>query len=658
MKSESPTHPIHKQPKTIMKHTYGNLLLLGLSCLSLLLGGWTQGPNTQQSFVQGTVTDADMGDPLPGVNVVLVGTQHAVSTDLDGKYQIQAGPNDKLSFSFIGYETQEIEVKNRSVIDVVLQPDVEVLEEVVVTGSPARDVRANLSSSVSTVVGRNRRFGGGRRAARTTSPSPSYLSTNDVPVPDYNREEYAAIRERGFVKPQDEALSTFSIDVDVASYANMRRFINQGQAPPEDAIRIEEMVNYFNYSYPQPKDEHPFSITTEVAPAPWAPDHYLLHVGLQGKIIPPEDLPPSNLVFLIDVSGSMSSANKLGLVKSSLEMLTDQLRKEDRVAIVVYAGAAGVVLESTPGNQVEKIKRALRRLEAGGSTAGGAGIEMAYKIALENFQEGGNNRVIMCSDGDFNVGTSSSGGLERLIKKKRDQGIFLTVLGYGMGNYQDSKMETLADKGNGNYAYIDNAQEAQKVLVSEFGGTLFTIAKDVKLQLEFNPRYVQGYRLIGYENRMLEAEDFNNDKKDAGELGSGHTVTALYEIIPTGINSEHLGSVDPLRYQASSDTDLPDGAVNEWATVKFRYKAPDGNTSQLIVHPILKAEQEDASENFFWSAAVAQYGMLLRDSEYKGNASYEAVVALARKSRGEDDEGYRAEFIRLVKASQLFADAD
>ncbi|HAA21728.1 MAG TPA: hypothetical protein DCP28_24270 [Cytophagales bacterium] len=641
-----------------MKHTYGNLLLLGLSCLSLLLGGWTQGPNTQQSFVQGTVTDADMGDPLPGVNVVLVGTQHAVSTDLDGKYQIQAGPNDKLSFSFIGYETQEIEVKNRSVIDVVLQPDVEVLEEVVVTGSPARDVRANLSSSVSTVVGRNRRFGGGRRAARTTSPSPSYLSTNDVPVPDYNREEYAAIRERGFVKPQDEALSTFSIDVDVASYANMRRFINQGQAPPEDAIRIEEMVNYFNYSYPQPKDEHPFSITTEVAPAPWAPDHYLLHVGLQGKIIPPEDFPPSNLVFLIDVSGSMSSANKLGLVKSSLEMLTDQLRKEDRVAIVVYAGAAGVVLESTPGNQVEKIKRALRRLEAGGSTAGGAGIEMAYKIALENFQEGGNNRVIMCSDGDFNVGTSSSGGLERLIKKKRDQGIFLTVLGYGMGNYQDSKMETLADKGNGNYAYIDNAQEAQKVLVSEFGGTLFTIAKDVKLQLEFNPRYVQGYRLIGYENRMLEAEDFNNDKKDAGELGSGHTVTALYEIIPTGINSEHLGSVDPLRYQASSDTDLPDGAVNEWATVKFRYKAPDGNTSQLIVHPILKAEQEDASENFFWSAAVAQYGMLLRDSEYKGNASYEAVVALARKSRGEDDEGYRAEFIRLVKASQLFADAD
>ncbi|MEL6536479.1 MAG: von Willebrand factor type A domain-containing protein [Bacteroidota bacterium] len=634
-----------------MKHTYGILLLTSLAFLSIVLGGWTEGPDQQFITVTGTVTDADLGDPLPGVNVTVKGTNRGCFTDLDGNYQIEAAPSDILKIAFVGYETQEVTVGNRSVIDVALSSSAMELEEVVVIES--RDVvqRFNLSGAVSGVQ-RNGIF----RRRNQSTPAPSY--DMDQPVRQLDREEYASINERGFVKPQDEALSTFSIDVDVASYANMRRFINQGQKPPEDAIRIEEMINYFNYSYPQPDDEHPFSITTEVGPAPWAPDHYLLHVGLQGKIIPAEDLPPSNLVFLIDVSGSMSSANKLGLVKRSMEMLTDQLRKEDRVAIVVYAGAAGVVLDSTPGNQPEKIKRALRRLEAGGSTAGGAGIEMAYKIALENFQEGGNNRVIMCSDGDFNVGTSSSGGLERLIERKREQGVFLTVLGYGMGNYQDSKMEILADKGNGNYAYIDNAQEAQKVLVSEFGGTLFTIAKDVKLQLEFNPRYVQGYRLIGYENRMLEAEDFNDDKKDAGELGSGHTVTALYEIIPTGINSSHLGSVDALRYQASTSTDLPAGADNEWATVKFRYKAPRGTTSQLIVHPIAKEETRGASNNFSWSAAVAQYGMLLRDSDYKGNASYDAVIALARGSRGNDEEGYRAEFIRLVKASRLLGEAD
>ncbi|HAA12398.1 MAG TPA: hypothetical protein DCE41_12155 [Cytophagales bacterium] len=630
-----------------MNHTFKVYFLLSLVCLSFSLGSWTEGPDNQRNTITGKITDADSGHPLQGVTVKVVSPTRVTTTDAEGKYQVTAEPSETLRFYLEGYEVQEIAVGGRTVIDVVLVPTVELVEEILVESEPLSEsseyrVYMNATGSVT------------RSASGASFPAEydSYSTTQ------LNREEYASIQERGFIKPQNQALSTFSIDVDVASYANMRRFINQGQAPPEDAIRIEELINYFDYSYPQPQGNHPFSISTEVAPAPWATDHYLLHVGLQGKTIPTDDLPPSNLVFLIDVSGSMGAPNKLGLVKRSLTMLTEQLRKQDRVAIVVYAGAAGVVLDSTPGNDARKIKDALQRLEAGGSTAGGAGIEMAYKIALQNFQEGGNNRVIMCSDGDFNVGTSSTGGLERLITEKREQGVFLTVLGYGMGNYQDSKMETLADKGNGNYAYIDNAQEARKVLVSEFGGTLFTIAKDVKLQVEFNPAYVQGYRLIGYENRMLNAEDFNDDKKDAGELGSGHTVTALYEIIPVGVQSEHLGSVDDLRYQANPGTTASVEVAGELATVKFRYKAADGDTSQLMVHPITQNEQQPPSENFKWSAALAQFGMLLRDSEYKGASSYGAVVALARQSRGEDEEGYRAEFIRLVRSHQAFVGAE
>lgn len=445
--------------------------------------------------------------------------------------------------------------------------------------------------------------------------------------------------------------------MDAASYSNVRRFLNSDQLPPAGAVRTEEMINYFRYSYPQPKDEHPFSITTEMTNCSWNSQHQLVLIGLQGKQIPTEKLPPSNLVFLIDVSGSMQGETRLGLVKQSLKLLVDQLREEDKISMVVYAGNAGLVLPATSGDQKMKIKSAIDALEAGGSTAGGAGIQLAYKVAKENFSREGNNRVILCTDGDFNVGMSSDDELVRLIEKERESGVFLTVLGYGMGNYKDNKMQQLADKGNGNHAYIDGIAEARKVLVNEFGGTLFTIAKDVKLQVEFNPAKVQGYRLIGYENRMLNKEDFNDDKKDAGELGSGHTVTALYEIIPVGVKSTFLKDVDPLKYQKENKPAATSN-TNEVLTVKFRYKAPDGDKSQL-----LQSVVEDkvvvftnASENLRFAAAVAEFGMLLRNSEFKSAASFNQVYQTAKAATGRDEEGYRKEFLTLVrKASKLYS---
>ncbi|MEH2438942.1 YfbK domain-containing protein [Nostoc sp.] len=471
----------------------------------------------------------------------------------------------------------------------------------------------------------------------------------------FNTENYNRIEDNPFHRVGNDPLSTFSIDVDTASYSNMRRFITQGQLPPKDAVRIEELINYFTYNYPQPKGQRPFSVTTEVAAAPWNPQHKLVQVGLQGKRLESETLPPSNLVFLIDVSGSMNDPNKLPLVQQSLKLLVNKLRPEDRVSLVVYAGNAGVVLPATPGSQKSKILAAIDRLEAGGSTAGGQGIELAYKIAKQNFLKSGNNRVILATDGDFNVGVSSDGELTRLIEQKREQGIFLTVLGFGTGNYKDGKMEQLADKGNGNYAYIDTLLEAKKVLVNDLRGTLFTIAKDVKIQVEFNPAKVQAYRLIGYENRLLQNQDFNDDKKDAGDIGAGHSVTALYEIIPTGTKSDvKLPEVDPLRYQRSGETAL-DAAGNELMQVKLRYKLPQDSTSQLITQTIqdddLRSDQIP-STNLRFAAAVATFGMVLRDSEYKGNANYDLVMKLATQAKGEDQEGYRDEFIRLVEQSR------
>ncbi|BAZ27588.1 von Willebrand factor type A domain-containing protein [Cylindrospermum sp. NIES-4074] len=471
----------------------------------------------------------------------------------------------------------------------------------------------------------------------------------------FNTENYNRIEDNPFRRVSNDPLSTFSIDVDTASYSNVRRFITEGQLPPKDAVRIEELINYFTYNYPQPKGQSPFSVTTEVAAAPWNPKHKLVQVGLQGKRLESETLPPSNLVFLIDVSGSMNEPNKLPLVKQSLKLLVNQLRPEDRVSLVVYAGNAGLVLPATAGSQKTRIRAAIDRLEAGGSTAGGQGIELAYKIAKQSFLKSGNNRVILATDGDFNVGVSSDADLTRLIEQKRDQGIFLTVLGFGTGNYKDGKMEQLADKGNGNYAYIDTLLEAKKVLVNDIRGTLFTIAKDVKIQVEFNPQKVQAYRLIGYENRLLQNQDFNDDKKDAGDIGAGHSVTALYEIIPAGIESDvKLPKVDPLRYQQPNAA-VPDAANNELMLVKLRYKLPQDSTSQLITQTIqdnnLNIDQVP-STNLKFAAAVATFGMLLRDSEYKGNANYDLVLKLATQSKGEDQEGYRDEFIRLVKNSQ------
>ena len=471
----------------------------------------------------------------------------------------------------------------------------------------------------------------------------------------FNTEDYNNIVENRFLSPKHEPLSTFSIDVDEASYSNVRRYLQNGSLPPPGAVRIEEMINYFDYEYAQPVNEEPFAVHTEIAECPWNTKHQLIHIGLQGKEIPVANLPASNLVFLIDVSGSMNEANKLPLVQSSLKMLVDQLREKDRVAIVVYAGSAGLVLPSTNGTSKTKIKEAIDNLEAGGSTAGGAGIQLAYTIAKENFLVDGNNRVILATDGDFNVGVSSDDDLVRLIEKERKSGVFLSVLGYGMGNYKDNKMQQLADKGNGNHSYIDNINEAKKVLVSEFGSTLFTIAKDVKIQIEFNPAKVQAYRLVGYENRMLASEDFNDDAKDAGELGSGHTVTALYEIIPVGVKDVFAASVDSLKYQSNERTVR--NYSDEIMTVKLRYKKPDEDASKLMIQQVKDENRSlsSSSENFRFAAAIAEFGLLLRDSEFKQNSSLQQVIAMAQSAKGKDKNGYRAEFISLVESTTTMA---
>ena len=472
---------------------------------------------------------------------------------------------------------------------------------------------------------------------------------DDAVTTNENTESYAELIENPFESPKTVPLSTFSIDVDNAAYTNIRRFLNNGQPVPKDAVRVEEMVNFFKYQYPQPTDEHPFSINTEYSQSPWNAKHKLLRIGLQGKNIPTYNLPASNLVFLIDVSGSMSDENKLPLLKESMKVLVKELRAKDKVSIVVYSGAAGVVLEPTSGEDKETIIEAFDNLNAGGSTAGGEGIALAYQLAKQNFIKDGNNRVILATDGDFNVGKSSDADMEDLIEEKRKSGIFLTVLGYGMGNYKDSKMEILADKGNGNYAYIDNIQEANRFLGREFKGSLFAIAKDVKIQIEFNPKHVQAYRLIGYENRKLKAEDFKNDAVDAGELGSGHNVTALYEIIPAGVDSDFMPS--DLKY-TKVKTDSESQYNEELATIKFRYKKPDGEKSIEMIKTI--ADQaislEQSSKDFKFSSAVAWFGLKLRDSKYLSEKSTDAIKRLAQSGLSYDEDGYKAEFIRLLEA--------
>jgi Ca-activated chloride channel family protein len=656
--------------------------------------------------VEGFVRD-QAGGAIANAQVFIIGSANSALTDARGHYAIaglREGPID-MRAAFVGYrpltiravpikqgqttqrdfaleasviESQAIEVRDERAPPATLPADriAQVLAlqpGIVASGAEGQpSIRGGRNDESVTYVdgvpvqAGNRGNGYNAPATKGTTNAPQvgptaqpccYRQVSPPPVNNnFNTEEYSHIRENGFRPVASAPLSTFSIDVDKASYANVRRFLNQGSLPPEDAVRLEEMINYFSYDLPEPRGADPFSITTEVGAAPWAPAHRLVRIGIQGKRLRGQRMPPSNLVFLIDVSGSMNEPNKLPLVKRSLRMLVDQLDETDHVSIVVYAGNAGLVLPCTPGTERTRILNAIDRLEAGGSTAGGAGIQLAYRIARENFVSEGNNRVILATDGDFNVGASSEGELVRQIEQERKSGVFLTVLGFGTGNYADARMESLADKGNGNYFYIDNLMEGRKVFVDELQGTLFTIAKDVKIQVEFNPAEVASYRLVGYENRALRDEDFNNDSIDAGELGAGHTVTALYEIIPVGEEgASNVPGVDPLRYQRP--TPRPEGPRGELLTVKLRYQRPEGSASRLIAAPVRDLERRDQhlSDDFAFAAAVAEFGMLLRNSEFKGTSSGSSVLEMARAHRGEDRDGYRAEFIQLVRSWQTLS---
>ena len=619
----------------------------------------------QQKTITGTVTDAS--GPIPGVNVVVKGTQRSVTTNFDGTYKIQASTGEKLVYSFMGMNYVIRIIGASNIINVKMQENAKQLGEVIVTALGIKRKKDAITSS--------QVFVGSKELSQTANPNivrslPGKVSglqinhdsankiailgnKNDKIKPTPNDEDYGIFLENEFESPKQAPLSTFSIDVDNASYTNIRRFVNNGQQVPKDAVRVEEMMNFFKYNYPQPKGEHPFSINTEYSDCPWNTNNKLVRIGLQGKNIETDNLPASNLVFLIDVSGSMSDENKLPLLKQSLKILVNQLRNEDKISIVVYAGAAGLVLPPTSGNNKETIITALENLNAGGSTAGGAGIQLAYKTAEDNFIKGGNNRVILATDGDFNVGASSDNDMQRMIEDKRKSGVFLTCLGYGMGNYKDSKMETLADKGNGNYAYIDNIQEANRFLGKEFKGSMFAIAKDVKIQIEFNPKYVQSYRLIGYENRRLRPEDFKNDAIDAGELGSNHTVTALYEIIPTDVKSDFFEETPNLKYTKVAPTG--NNFNDELATIKFRYKKPDGDKSIEMVQIIENKSSllENASNDLKFTASVAWFGLKLRDSKLIKNKTTKDILALAKQGLINDNEGYRAEFIRLIENVRL-----
>ncbi|NQY66258.1 MAG: von Willebrand factor type A domain-containing protein [Flavobacteriales bacterium] len=603
---------------------------------------------------------------LSSVIVQVKNTQVKSKTNKLGEFSIEAtSPNTILTFTAKDHLVKEVFVGTRDSIEITLvysqlitvkdqkELEIEIVEDEVMEITREYHEKVKYDKGPGKIHPKSSKI---MRCLSSPNQGQVFGNFSNFSSNQYNTEEYNIIRDNTYVSPLNEPLSTFSIDVDAASYSNIRRMINYGQYPNKDAVRIEEMINYFSYNYPEPKGEDPFSITTEIGAAPWNPNHQLVHIGLQGKQIDYTEANPSNLVFLIDVSGSMGANNKLPLLKSSMKLLINSLKDEDRIAIVVYAGAAGLVLPSTPISEKSTIIKALDHLQSGGSTAGGAGIKLAYKVAKENLIANGNNRIILATDGDFNVGASSSSDMVRLIEERRKYGIYLTITGFGMGNYKDGRMEQISNAGNGNYYYIDNIQEAKKVFVNEINSTLFTIAKDVKIQVEFNPTQVQSYRLIGYVNRKLAAEDFNDDKKDAGELGAGHTVTALYEIIPTGVKSSFTNDIDPLKYQSNLQQIMAVSNSDELLTVKFRYKEPNEDTSKLLVKTLKSKEVTTKnSENFLFSAAVAQFGMLLRDSEFKGDASYESVLSLANKSKGADKFGYRSEFIKMVESCLLMA---
>ena len=587
----------------------------------------------QEYEVTGKVTDV-FNEPLLGASVLIKGTTQGVTTDFDGKYTIKVKNGDILEFSFIGMKIKQVKVSGQKIINVVLEEDNVALQEVVVTSYETAKRRDVTSSSI--------------RIRGAGSVSGNYRTKNSYTL-NSSRETYKAIDEGGFKKTTKDPVTTFSADVDRASYSNVRRMLNYGQKPHKDAVRIEELINYFDYNYTPPAEgsKTPLNATTTLSSCPWNPDNYLLRIGLQAKKIDFTKAPPSNMVFLIDTSGSMDEPNKMPLLKASFKLLLDNLRPEDRIAIVVYASQTGIALPSTPAKEKEKISKVIDDLVASGSTAGGAGLQTAYEVAEKNFLPKGNNRIILATDGDFNVGISSRDELQRLVEEKRNNGIYISVLGYGMGNYRDDMAETIANKGNGNYAYIDNFTEAKKVLVNEFGGTLYTVAKDVKLQLEFNPQYVKEYRLVGYENRALANEDFEDDKKDAGEIGAGHTVTALYELIPA-----KGATTDGLRYQKQ----VKEGFANELAFLKIRYKDPVVKDAKSVEEstpiPFSLTDLTQTDDDYRFAAAVAEWGMLLRNSKYKAKSSYKQVIDLAKNAIGKDEEGYRKEFIRLVELSE------
>ena len=601
------------------------LFLLIVFCASIVFAGTT-------GKIKGAVKDNQTGQVLPGANVLVVGTTLGSSTDLKGNYTIINVPPGiyTVETSMIGYtmvKTKDVKVNvdSTTTLNFVLSTQSIESEAIVVTAE--RQILMKSVASAMSVV------------SQDAGSAEMYFQ--------HNTEEYDKIDESGYYHVIQKPMSTFAADVDAASYSNARRFIMQDQMPYKDAVRSEEFINYFTYDYKQPEQGRPLSINMEYSECPWNEDHNLVHIGLQGKKLAREEQHPSNLVFLIDVSGSMNSPKKLPLLKKSYKLLVEQLKPEDKIAIVVYAGNAGLVLPATSGKNKAEIIAAIERLQAGGSTAGGAGIQLAYNVAKENFIKEGNNRVILATDGDFNVGISSTSELVRFIEEKRDEGIFLTVLGFGMGNYKDDRLQELADRGNGNHAYIDNIMEAKKVLVNEITSTLFTIAKDVKIQVEFNPAKISSYRLIGYENRKLEDKDFTDDKKDAGEIGAGHTVTALYEVVPAGKNN--ADEQYDLKYQ---ETKIKKNAQSsdEILTVRIRYKDPDGKKSREFSE-VLKGNPlklSKSSNNFRFSAAVAEFSMILRESEFKGNSDLKSVKDLAKNSKGDDQFGYRAEFLTLV----------
>jgi Ca-activated chloride channel homolog len=594
--------------------------------------------------VEGFVRDG-AGRPIPGARVMAIGTALDAGSDSTGHYLLPAVPTGRvrLRASASGYIAVHEEAVIRAAAvarrDFTLAPQVRARDEVAQASGQALERHKDTERV-------------GAAVAPSVAPAEPWRQRQE----EWNTEAYARIEENRFLPVASSPVSTFSIDVDAASYSNVRRFLAQGTLPPADAVRLEEMVNYFPYRYPDRAGEHPFGLIADAGPCPWANDHRLVRVALQARRVDTRELPPSNLVFLVDVSGSMQSPDKLPLVKRAFRALVQELRPRDRVAIVVYAGAAGLVLPSTPGSRKSEILDAIDRLEAGGSTAGGAGLKLAYDVAREHFLADGNNRVILATDGDFNVGVSSDAEMIRLVERRREEGTFLTVLGFGTGNLKDTKMEQMADHGNGHYAYIDSYAEARKVFVREFGGTLFTVAKDVKIQLEFNPARVQAYRLLGYENRLLAREDFADDRKDAGELGAGQAVTALYEIVPVGAEPVALAD-DGLAYQ---DVSVRPSArrSRELLTVRVRYKLPTGAESRLLSRPVTDRDAEPDGD-FRFASAVAGFAMLLRDSEHRGTASFERTIALARGARGSDVEGYRAEFVGLVKtARELMAPSD